>query len=122
MVDKVALGQVFSEYFGFPCESSFHQFFHNHHDLSSGTGAIGQQVAAVPKVPPRNLKKAPERMALACAVGVNFSCFCETEGLYRGFISSSAEAVLCIFTIRLYSISYYLYKINQSELNTEFFI
>jgi hypothetical protein len=25
-VDKVALGQVFSEYFGFPCQSSFHHF------------------------------------------------------------------------------------------------
>jgi hypothetical protein len=25
VVDKVALGQVFSEYFGFPCQSSFHQ-------------------------------------------------------------------------------------------------
>jgi hypothetical protein len=24
-VDKVALGQVFSEYFGFPCQSSLHQ-------------------------------------------------------------------------------------------------
>jgi hypothetical protein len=23
--DKVALGQVFSEYYGFPCQSSFHQ-------------------------------------------------------------------------------------------------
>jgi hypothetical protein len=23
VVDKVALGQVFSEYFGFPCQSSF---------------------------------------------------------------------------------------------------
>jgi hypothetical protein len=27
VVDEVALGQVFSEYFGFPCQSSFHQFF-----------------------------------------------------------------------------------------------
>jgi hypothetical protein len=27
VVDKVVLGQVFSEYFGFPCKSSFHQFF-----------------------------------------------------------------------------------------------
>jgi hypothetical protein len=27
---KAALGQVFSEYFGFPCESSFHQFLHHH--------------------------------------------------------------------------------------------
>jgi hypothetical protein len=26
VVDKVALRQVFSEYFGFPCQSSFHQF------------------------------------------------------------------------------------------------
>jgi hypothetical protein len=25
VVDKAALGQVFSEYFGFPCQSSFHQ-------------------------------------------------------------------------------------------------
>jgi hypothetical protein len=25
VVDKVALGQVFSEYFGFPCQFSFHQ-------------------------------------------------------------------------------------------------
>jgi hypothetical protein len=36
VVGKVALGQVFSEYFGFPCQSSFHQFLHNHHPLSSG--------------------------------------------------------------------------------------
>jgi hypothetical protein len=30
VVDKVALGQVFSEYFGIPCQSSFHQLLHNH--------------------------------------------------------------------------------------------
>jgi hypothetical protein len=30
VVDKVALGQVFSEYFGFPCQSSFHQFLHHY--------------------------------------------------------------------------------------------
>jgi hypothetical protein len=30
VVDKVALGQVFSEYFGFSCQSSFHQIFHPH--------------------------------------------------------------------------------------------
>jgi hypothetical protein len=30
VVDKTALGQVFSEYFGFPCQSSFHQFPHHH--------------------------------------------------------------------------------------------
>jgi hypothetical protein len=36
---KVALGQVFSEYFGFPCQPSFNQLLQNHHDIiSSGTG------------------------------------------------------------------------------------
>jgi hypothetical protein len=30
VVDRVVLGQVFSEYFGFPCQSSFHQFLHHH--------------------------------------------------------------------------------------------
>jgi hypothetical protein len=29
VVDKAALGKVFSEYFGFPCQS-FHQFLHLH--------------------------------------------------------------------------------------------
>jgi hypothetical protein len=36
VVDKVALGQVFSEYFGFPCQFSFHQLLHNHPHLSPG--------------------------------------------------------------------------------------
>jgi hypothetical protein len=43
VVDKVALGQVFSEYFGFPCRSSFHQLLHNHPHLSSGVGTKGQK-------------------------------------------------------------------------------
>jgi hypothetical protein len=29
VVDKVALGQIFSEYFGFSCQSSFHQILHH---------------------------------------------------------------------------------------------
>jgi hypothetical protein len=41
LVEKVALGQVFSEYFGFP-----HQLLHMH--LSSGAGTIYQLVADVP--------------------------------------------------------------------------
>jgi hypothetical protein len=43
VVDKVALGQGFFEYFGFLCQSSFHPFLHNHHHLSSGAGTIGQK-------------------------------------------------------------------------------
>jgi hypothetical protein len=43
VVYKVALGQVFSEHFGVPCQSSFHQLLHNHPHLSSGAGTIGQK-------------------------------------------------------------------------------
>jgi hypothetical protein len=39
----VALGQVFSEYFGFPCNRrSLHQLLHNHPHVSSGEYTIGQ--------------------------------------------------------------------------------
>jgi hypothetical protein len=33
----------FPEYFGFPCQSSFHQLLHNHSHLSSGVCTIGQK-------------------------------------------------------------------------------
>jgi hypothetical protein len=41
VVDEVALGQVFSQYFGFPCQSSVNQLLHNHPHLSSGADTIG---------------------------------------------------------------------------------
>jgi hypothetical protein len=44
LVDKVALGQIFSGYFGFPSQVSFHRLLHTH--LSSG--AIGPLVAGIP--------------------------------------------------------------------------
>jgi hypothetical protein len=50
VVDKVAPGQVFSEYFDFSCQFSFHRLLHIHH-LSSVAGTIGQSVAAVPNGP-----------------------------------------------------------------------
>jgi hypothetical protein len=60
VVGKVALGQVFSKYFGFPCQLSFYSLFHIHH-LSSGAGTIGQLVADVPSrlslTPPQETKK-----------------------------------------------------------------
>jgi hypothetical protein len=37
VVDEVALGQVFSECFGFPWQFSFYRLLHSHH-LSSGAG------------------------------------------------------------------------------------
>jgi hypothetical protein len=48
VVDEVVLGQVFSEYFGFPCQFSFHQVLHIHHHTSAGDGTIGQKMADVP--------------------------------------------------------------------------
>jgi hypothetical protein len=47
VVDKVALEQVFSKYFDFPCQFSFHRLLHIHH-LSSGACTTGQLVADVP--------------------------------------------------------------------------
>jgi hypothetical protein len=46
VVDKMALEQLFSKYFGFPCQSLFHQMLHIH--LSSGAGTIDELVADVP--------------------------------------------------------------------------
>jgi hypothetical protein len=61
VVNKVALGQVFSKYFDIPCQSSFHQLLHSHHHLSSGAGTIGQLVADVPSgfslTPPEGTKE-----------------------------------------------------------------
>jgi hypothetical protein len=60
VVDKVALGQVFSKYFDFPYQFSFHQLLYIHH-LPSRAGTIGQLVADVPSglsLPhPKKLKK-----------------------------------------------------------------
>jgi hypothetical protein len=48
VVNKVAVGQAFPEYFSFPCQFWFHQLLHIHHYLSSRAGTIGQTVADVP--------------------------------------------------------------------------
>jgi hypothetical protein len=74
---KVALKEVFSEYFGFPCQSSFYQFLHNHHHLSSGAGTINRPVvAAVPKAPPHKLKK---KVALKEVFSEYFSFPCQSS-------------------------------------------
>jgi hypothetical protein len=62
VVDNVALGQVFSEYFGFPCQFSFHRLLHTHH-LLSGAGTVGELAVDVPMLTqshltaPRKYKK-----------------------------------------------------------------
>jgi hypothetical protein len=47
VVDKAALGQIFSQYFDLPCQI-FHRLLHAHnHPLSSTTGTAGHLVASV---------------------------------------------------------------------------
>jgi hypothetical protein len=60
-VNKAEPGQVFSEYFGFPCQFTFHRLLHTHH-LSSGAGTRAQLLADVPSElslthPQKKLKK-----------------------------------------------------------------
>jgi hypothetical protein len=83
VVDKVALGQVFSDYFSSPCQLSFHRLLHIHH-LSSGAGTISQLLAEVPRglslTPPQETKKG-EMMEIrnACTVPFYLSVRSETE-------------------------------------------
>jgi hypothetical protein len=74
VVDKVALGQVFSEYFGFTYQFSFHQIFHTHH-LSSRAGTIGQVVTDVPSglslTPPQKSKKKKKKVLVKVNTSIN---------------------------------------------------
>jgi hypothetical protein len=74
VVDKVTLGQVFSEYFGFPCQFSFHLVLHIHHHLSSGAGTIGQLVADVASglslTPPQETKKKKPKNPICSELGM----------------------------------------------------
>jgi hypothetical protein len=60
MVDRVTLGQVFSQYFDFPCQFSFHSLPQTHH-LSSVAGTIGQTVATVPSGLSHSMGKIKEK-------------------------------------------------------------
>jgi hypothetical protein len=71
VVDKVVLGQVSSEYFGFPCQFSLNQMLHTH--PSSVVGTTGQLVADVrgglSLTPPHEIKLAQD--------GIQWRVFCE---------------------------------------------
>jgi hypothetical protein len=73
-MQKVALGQVFSKYFSFPCQFSFHRLLYIHHHLSSGAGTIGQLVADVPSgnslTPPREINKKIIRKQLSSSTHI----------------------------------------------------
>jgi hypothetical protein len=57
VVDEVALGQVFSEYFGFPYKFSYHRLLHIHHHLPSGASTVDQLVPEVSHHPKKLKKK-----------------------------------------------------------------
>jgi hypothetical protein len=76
VVDKVALGQVFSEYFGFPCQSSFHQLLHNHPHLSPGAGIIGQKR-------PQYKGLSPTPLAIKKKLLCEYWCEEQTQNLLR---------------------------------------
>jgi hypothetical protein len=73
VVDKVALGQVYSQYFCFSCQFSFHRLFHthHHHHQSIGVGKKGQIVVEVPSglslTQPQWKKKKLKYFAFHCA-------------------------------------------------------
>jgi hypothetical protein len=64
VVDRVALGLVFREYFLFPCQFSFQRLLHTHY-LSYRAGTLDQLVADVPiglrLTPPQETKKKKRR-------------------------------------------------------------
>jgi predicted sugar kinase len=62
VVDQVALGQVFSEYFGFLCQSSFHPISPQSPSPIIRGWYNRPVVAAVPKVPPHKFKKKKENV------------------------------------------------------------
>jgi hypothetical protein len=70
MMDKVALGHVFSKYLDFPCQFSFHRLLHIHdYRLSSGAGKIGQTATDLPSglrlTTPQETKKNSHRLPTA---------------------------------------------------------
>jgi hypothetical protein len=95
LVDKVALGQVFSEYFGFSCQLSFHRLLHSHHHLSSGAGTIGQLVADVPSglslTPPQETKKKKTKQARPAVFRILSNSSVEIIVLFAA-VGSTAES------------------------------
>jgi hypothetical protein len=56
VVDKAALGQVFSEYFGFPCQS-FHRFFHYHNHPGGHNMPLSGRSVEWTLIPPPTMQK-----------------------------------------------------------------
>jgi hypothetical protein len=83
VVDEVALGQVFSGYFGFLCQFSFHRLLHAHITSGAGTEAGAPSVLSHPT--PRN-KKTPAEDACACPTSLVFIVVSSRENWVRFYV------------------------------------
>jgi hypothetical protein len=107
MLDKVALGQVFFQYFGFHCQLS-HYLLHTLRHPSSGTGTFGQRVADVPSelnlIPPKQTWKKQS------VFNFEFSLNFRLEKWCIGTQPSYSELKL-LQTCRHFILFNYLYKV-----------
>jgi hypothetical protein len=90
----MALGQVFSEYFGFPWQFSFHRLLHIHH-LSSGwydRRISGRRTKWTQSHPtPRNLKKLKSKRRSAAST-YGFTCNNVSNQIVSGYITKCIHA------------------------------
>jgi hypothetical protein len=102
VVDKVALGQVFSEYFSFLCQLAFHRLLHNHHHrhhyyhLSSGAGTVGQKMAAVQNglsITPMRKSKKKKIIKTNRLVTLNNT----TQSIIIKIFSKASSSLLCFY-------------------------
>jgi hypothetical protein len=120
-VDKVALEQVFSKYFGFSSQFLIHRMLHIHH-LSFGPRRIGQFVADVPiglsLTPPQENYMLPEVFSntmplsliptpLFCVMSLRYNAYMTNFQAYRSTLrEDSANKIalplsrISIFCIR----------------------
>jgi hypothetical protein len=87
MLDKVALRQVFSEYFGFPCQSSFHKIHHHHNHPGQVQQAIQWSTCRVHPVwtppPTMRIKKKAHQLKTRKTIR-NEGGNCHSDERYRG--------------------------------------
>jgi hypothetical protein len=107
VVDKEALGQVFSEYFGFPCQSSFYELLHNHHHLSSGAGTIGQQwpTYQVDSVSPHPEKLKKKKLLICYRVQrprkMSITMISDLYLLHKNYVRTIPTAVYNLFIMQI---------------------
>jgi hypothetical protein len=129
VVDKVVLGRVFSEYFGFPCQSSFNQILYHHNH--PGQATIGQSVAAVPSgqswtpPPTKRIKKKVRGHCFATIFWNQLSLYSQNKadvsGIQRGLALRFPDSYSrnSPFESRLVHHLHWLIFLQSAQANTE---